>query len=245
MKTTSTKIATLGAAVGIVAALLAMSGALTPVFAATQHASSAAARHPSARRPSPASRSRKTITIASTQGHFYVVGDKSENGRHLQRRPRPDGVAATASITTGNLTSTGRHTPSRPGRPRWYLTRITWSDRGPPLRWNHVGSHHVRSVPDEGHCRWDLRRRVRDDVWRPAKRDDRVRDIPGWQHPGLERTRPPSFFLIWYESPARATSTRLRDAEFTQNLGRRGVIPSPKTWPRCEPHLCMDLGSFA
>lgn len=79
MKTTSTKIATLGAAVGIVAALLAMSGALTPVFAATQQASSAT-NAPISTASIPGLTVGQVITITSTQGHFNVVGDKSENG---------------------------------------------------------------------------------------------------------------------------------------------------------------------
>jgi hypothetical protein len=79
MKTTSTKIATFGAAVGIVAALLAMSGALTPVFAATQQPVSAA-NAPVTTANIPGLTVGQVFTIASTQGHFYVVGDKSENG---------------------------------------------------------------------------------------------------------------------------------------------------------------------
>jgi hypothetical protein len=81
MKTTSTKIATLGAAVGIFAALLALSGALAPVFAATQQASSAAnAAAPVSTSAIPGLTIGQVINITSTQGHFKVVGDKSENG---------------------------------------------------------------------------------------------------------------------------------------------------------------------
>src|ERR1700733_11853079 len=81
MKTTSTKIATLGAAVGIVAALLALSGALSPVFAATQHTSSASsAAAPISTSAIPGLTVGQVINITSTSGHFKVVGDKSENG---------------------------------------------------------------------------------------------------------------------------------------------------------------------
>ena len=77
MKTTSTRIATLGAAVGIVAALLALSGALTPVFAATPQASTATTTST----PVISLSVGQTITITSTQGHFRVVGgDKSQVG---------------------------------------------------------------------------------------------------------------------------------------------------------------------
>lgn len=81
MKKTSTKIATLGAAVGILAALLAMSGALAPVFAATQHQSSASSvAAPVSTTAIPGLTVGQTFNITSTQGHFKVVGDKSENG---------------------------------------------------------------------------------------------------------------------------------------------------------------------
>jgi hypothetical protein len=80
MKTTSTKIATLGAAVGIFAALLALSGALAPVFAATQQTSSAANATPISTAAIPGLKVGQVINITSTQGHFKVVGDKSENG---------------------------------------------------------------------------------------------------------------------------------------------------------------------
>jgi len=80
MKKTSTKIATLGAAVGILAALLAMSGALTPVFAATQHPSSASSAAPVSTTTIPGLTVGQVFNITSTQGHFKVVGDKSENG---------------------------------------------------------------------------------------------------------------------------------------------------------------------
>jgi hypothetical protein len=80
MKKTSTKIATLGAVVGIVAALLAMSGALAPVFAATQPASSATSPAPIGTTTIPGLTVGQVFTIASTQGHYYVVGDKSETG---------------------------------------------------------------------------------------------------------------------------------------------------------------------
>jgi hypothetical protein len=79
MKTTSTKIATFGAAVGIVAALLAMSGALTPVFAATQRPVSAA-NAPVSTATIPGLTVGQVFNITSTQGHFNVVGDRSENG---------------------------------------------------------------------------------------------------------------------------------------------------------------------
>jgi len=83
MKKTSTKVATLGAAVGIMAALLALSGALTPVFAATQQASSAAGAASAATVSTPSIPGLtvgQVFTIASTQGHYRVVGDKAENG---------------------------------------------------------------------------------------------------------------------------------------------------------------------
>lgn len=80
MNKRSTKIATLGAAAGIVAALLAMSGALAPVFAATQQASSATSPAPASTTTIPGLTVGQVFTIASTQGHFHVVGDKSENG---------------------------------------------------------------------------------------------------------------------------------------------------------------------
>jgi hypothetical protein len=80
MKTTTTKIATLGAAVGIMAALLAMSGALTPVFAAANQQTSSASNAPVSTSNIPGLTVGQVFTIASTQGHFRVVGDKSENG---------------------------------------------------------------------------------------------------------------------------------------------------------------------
>jgi hypothetical protein len=80
MKTTSTKIATLGATVGIFAALLTLSGALAPVFAATQHTSSATNAAPVSTSAIPGLTVGQVINITSTQGHFKVVGDKSENG---------------------------------------------------------------------------------------------------------------------------------------------------------------------
>ena len=79
MKTTSTKIATLGAAIGIVAALLALSGVLTPVFAASQQ-TPRATNAPVSTTAIPGLTVGQVITITSTQGHFMVVGDKSENG---------------------------------------------------------------------------------------------------------------------------------------------------------------------
>jgi hypothetical protein len=81
MKKTSTKIATMGAAVGIVAALLALSGALAPAFAATRQASSATnATASTGASAIPGLTVGQVINITSTQGHFRVVGDKSENG---------------------------------------------------------------------------------------------------------------------------------------------------------------------
>jgi len=80
MKSTSTKVATLGAAVGIVAALLALSGALAPVFAATQQTSSATNAAPVSTSAIPGLTVGKVINITSTSGHFKVVGDKLENG---------------------------------------------------------------------------------------------------------------------------------------------------------------------
>jgi hypothetical protein len=77
----STKIATMGAAVGIVAVLLAMSGALAPVFAATPHASSVTnAAAPVSTSAIPGLTVGQVFNITSTSGHFKVVGDKSENG---------------------------------------------------------------------------------------------------------------------------------------------------------------------
>ena len=111
MKTTSTKIATFGAAVGIVAALLAMSGALTPVFAATQHPSNAASAAPISTTSIPGLTVGQNITIASTQGHFHVVSDKSENGTASGTVTfTVTGKFAngyTLSITTGNLNVNG------------------------------------------------------------------------------------------------------------------------------------------
>jgi hypothetical protein len=80
MKTTSTKIASLGAAVGILAALLAMSGALTPVFAATPQASIAGTTSPVTTANIPGLTVGQTVTITTTSGHFHVVGNKSETG---------------------------------------------------------------------------------------------------------------------------------------------------------------------
>jgi len=80
MKTTNKKIATLGAAVTIVAALLAFSGALTPVFAAVQQASTATSSASVSSATIPSLTVGQIFTITSTQGHFKVVGDKSETG---------------------------------------------------------------------------------------------------------------------------------------------------------------------
>jgi len=80
MKTTRTKIASLGAAVGILAALLAMSGALTPVFAATPQASVAGTTSPVTAANIPGLTVGQTITITSTSGDFHVVGNKSATG---------------------------------------------------------------------------------------------------------------------------------------------------------------------
>jgi len=80
MKSTSTKIATLGAAVGIFAALLALSGALAPVFAATQQTSSATNAAPISTSSIPGLTVGQVINITSTSGHFKVVSDSSKNG---------------------------------------------------------------------------------------------------------------------------------------------------------------------
>lgn len=81
MKKTSTKIATLGAAVGILATLLAMSGALTPVFAVTQHQANASNSAANVSTTAiPGLTVGQVFNITSTQGHFRVVGDRSENG---------------------------------------------------------------------------------------------------------------------------------------------------------------------
>jgi hypothetical protein len=80
MKTTSTKIAAFGAAAGIVAVLLAMSGALSPVFAASQQASSTTSATPANAASIPGLAVGQTITITSTQGHYKVVGDKTVAG---------------------------------------------------------------------------------------------------------------------------------------------------------------------
>jgi len=84
MKSTSTKMATVGAAVGIVAVLLALSGALTPVFATTAQATTTTTTTTS---PTPVSSGSipsltvgQTITFTSTAGHFRVVGDRTHNG---------------------------------------------------------------------------------------------------------------------------------------------------------------------
>ena len=80
MKTKSTKIAALGAAVGILAALLTLSGALAPVFAASQQASSATNAPPVSTTAIPGLTVGQVINITSTQGLFRVVGDQSQNG---------------------------------------------------------------------------------------------------------------------------------------------------------------------
>lgn len=86
MKTTSTKVATVGATIGVVAVLLAMSGALAPVFAASPQAnanansttSPAASVNGSIVPPLAVG---QNITIASTQGHYRVVGgNESQEG---------------------------------------------------------------------------------------------------------------------------------------------------------------------
>jgi hypothetical protein len=109
MKTTNTKIATSGAAVGIVAGLLALSGAIAPVFAATQRTSGAT-------NPAPLSTAipgltvGQVINITSTQGHFKVVGE-SENGTASAAVTfTVTGKFAggyTLSITAGNLSVNG------------------------------------------------------------------------------------------------------------------------------------------
>lgn len=112
MKTTSTKIATVGAAVGIFAALLALSGALTPVFAATQQPLSAAnAPATTSTTAIPGLTVGQVITITSTQGHYRVVGDRSVNGTASGTMTfTVTGVFAggySLSITTGSLTVNG------------------------------------------------------------------------------------------------------------------------------------------
>jgi hypothetical protein len=107
----STKIATLGAAVGILAALLAMSGALAPVFAATQQASSGTNAAPATTTAIPGLTVGQVINITSTSGHFKVVGDKSENGTASGTMSfTVTGKFAsgyTLSITTGSLDVNG------------------------------------------------------------------------------------------------------------------------------------------
>jgi len=84
---TSKRIATLGATIGTVAVLLAMSGVLSPVLAATPAATVTTTTTTTTTTTSTSSSSAVTglsvgqvITITSTQGHYRVVGDKSENG---------------------------------------------------------------------------------------------------------------------------------------------------------------------
>jgi hypothetical protein len=112
MKKTSTKkIATISAAVGIFAALLALSGALAPVFAATQQASSATNAASTSASAIPGLTVGQVINITSTQGHFRVVGDKSENGTasgtvaFTVTGKFADGYSL--SITTGSLDVNG------------------------------------------------------------------------------------------------------------------------------------------
>jgi hypothetical protein len=111
MKKTSTKIASLGAAVGIVAALLALSGALTPVFAASPQAANSTSTTAASTANIPGLTVGQTITITSTSGHFHVVGNRSETG------PASGTVTLTVtgkfangyslSITTGSLDVNG------------------------------------------------------------------------------------------------------------------------------------------
>jgi hypothetical protein len=111
MKKTSTKIATFGAAAGIVVVLLAMSGALTPVFAATQQAASATKASPASTANIPGLTVGQVFTITSTHGQYHVVGDKSENGTASGTMTfTVTGKFAngyTLSITTGTLEVNG------------------------------------------------------------------------------------------------------------------------------------------
>lgn len=79
MNKASTKAATIGAAVGIVAVLLALSGAFAPVFAATAPTTTTTTTTTTTSTTStsaiPGLSVGQVITIASTQGHFRVVGD--------------------------------------------------------------------------------------------------------------------------------------------------------------------------
>jgi hypothetical protein len=83
------KLATVGAATAVFAVLLAMSGALAPVFATTQQsASTSSISSANTATPTGATTSSaiptlsvgQVITFTSAQGRYYVVGDKAENG---------------------------------------------------------------------------------------------------------------------------------------------------------------------
>lgn len=109
MKTTSKKIATAGATMSIVAALLALSGVLTPVFAATQPTANTASSTAGGS-AIPQLAVGQTITVTSTQGHFRVVGEN-------QTGPASGTVTFTVtgkfargyslSLTAGSLTVNG------------------------------------------------------------------------------------------------------------------------------------------
>lgn len=94
MQTTS-KVATFGAAAGIVAGLLIFSGWFSPVFAASSQTPAATASTSATSTTTttvttnttstvssaiPTLSVGQTVTINSTAGHYRVVGDKSENG---------------------------------------------------------------------------------------------------------------------------------------------------------------------
>lgn len=82
--TTSKKLAAFGAAAGIVAALLALSGALSPVFAAAPAIASTSTGTTTIASTNstalPGLQVGQNFTITSTVGHYKVVGDPSENG---------------------------------------------------------------------------------------------------------------------------------------------------------------------
>lgn len=80
MKKASMKVATIGAAIGVVALLLALSGALTPVLAATEGAANRTSAPSVSSAAIPTLAVGQVINITSTKGHFNVVGDKSETG---------------------------------------------------------------------------------------------------------------------------------------------------------------------
>jgi hypothetical protein len=162
MKKTSTKIATVGAAVGIFAALLALSGALSPVLAATQQPLSAANTTPVSTTAIPGLTVGQVINITSTQGHFKVVGDKSVNGTASGTMTfTVTGKFAngyTLSITSGSLSVNGTTYAVSSGSAQTghYAHRMV--GQGTTATVGTTSGNHIRSVLDEGDRPWNLRR---------------------------------------------------------------------------------------